>query len=41
MRFQEVEEEFRSRGRSLDDATLAEMDLVWEEVKGRERRGGA
>lgn len=40
-RFQEVEEDFRSRGRTLDGATLEEMDLVWEEVKERERRGKA
>jgi len=40
-RFREVEESFRSRGRTLDGATLEEMDRVWDEVKERERSGGA
>jgi MazG family protein len=34
-RFRQVEAEFRARGRRLEDATLAEMDRVWDEVKSR------
>ena len=32
-RFRRVEETFRERGRSLEDASLGEMDAVWNEVK--------
>ncbi len=32
-RFKKVEQVFDSRGRSLQDSTLEEMDAVWEEIK--------
>jgi len=35
-RFQAVEEIFRQQGRSLDEATLEEMDGAWEAVKAGE-----
>ena len=35
-RFRLVEKAFRDNGRDLDDASLEEMDRVWEEVKQRE-----
>ena len=33
-RFGHVERALRARGRALEDATLAEMDALWEEAKG-------
>lgn len=36
-RFRQVEEAFRLQNRSLADASLEEMDAVWEEVKKREK----
>jgi MazG family protein len=36
-RFRQVESEFRRTNRSLTDASLAEMDKVWEQVKKREK----
>lgn len=36
LRFRRVEQEFRRRGRRVGDATLAEMDEVWEQVKRAE-----
>jgi len=38
-RFDHVEDALRARDRSLEDATLEEMDALWEEVKKRERQG--
>ena len=38
-RFGQVEDALRARGRSLEEATLAEMDALWEEAKRHE--GGA
>ena len=35
-RFRLVEKAFRDNGRDLDDASLEEMDRVWEEVKQRD-----
>ena len=35
-RFHLVEKAFRDNGRDLDDASLEEMDRVWEEVKQRD-----
>jgi MazG family protein len=35
-RFQEVEMELRANNRTLEDASLAEMDALWETVKSRE-----
>lgn len=32
-RFHQVEERFDAQGREMSDATLAEMDAVWDEVK--------
>ncbi|HDQ98700.1 MAG TPA: nucleoside triphosphate pyrophosphohydrolase [candidate division WOR-3 bacterium] len=32
-RFRAVEQDFRGRGRKLEESTLAEMDKVWDEVK--------
>ncbi|UCG43982.1 MAG: nucleoside triphosphate pyrophosphohydrolase [candidate division WOR-3 bacterium] len=39
-RFRRVEAEFAEKGRSLDQATLEEMDRVWDEVKSRDRPTG-
>jgi tetrapyrrole methylase family protein / MazG family protein len=36
-RFRQVEESFRQRQRPMTEASLAEMDEVWEEVKRREK----
>jgi ATP diphosphatase len=36
-RFRHIEERLRERGRRLDQATLAEMDALWEEAKASER----
>ncbi len=38
-RFRAVEAEFRARGRELGNASLAEMDQVWEQVKERDPQG--
>ncbi len=35
LRFRKVEEEMKRKGRRMEDSTLAEMDIVWEEVKKR------
>ena len=35
-RFREVERTFRDRGSELEEATLEEMDAVWDQVKERE-----
>lgn len=35
-RFEAVERELRSQDRSFDDATLEEMDAIWEKAKGGE-----
>jgi len=35
-RFHEVETELRKRQRTLEEASLEEMDAIWDEVKGRE-----
>jgi nucleoside triphosphate diphosphatase len=40
-RFRHVEEGLRSDGRKPADATLAEMDRLWDEAKRVERGGGA
>ena len=37
-RFRHVEERLRARGRQPADATLDEMDRLWDEAKARERR---
>jgi XTP/dITP diphosphohydrolase len=34
-RFEDVERALLDRGRTLDDATLAEMDALWEDAKRR------
>lgn len=39
-RFRAVEQAFREQGRELSSATLAEMDEVWERVKGLESTSG-
>ncbi|HEY8418068.1 MAG TPA: nucleoside triphosphate pyrophosphohydrolase [Limnochordales bacterium] len=36
-RFRHIEARARAQGRRLDDMTLAEMDALWEEAKGRQR----
>ncbi|MBN2356848.1 nucleoside triphosphate pyrophosphohydrolase [candidate division KSB1 bacterium] len=36
-RFKQVEAVFATKGRTLSDATLEEMDAVWEEVKKKEK----
>jgi tetrapyrrole methylase family protein/MazG family protein len=38
-RFSHVEETLHSRGTAMKDATLAEMDNLWEEAKNLERAG--
>ncbi len=35
-RFHEVERRLREQGRTLEEASLQEMDTLWEEVKGEE-----
>lgn len=35
-RFQYIESQLTNRGESIDDATLEEMDALWDEAKGRE-----
>src|SRR5579885_2987082 len=40
-RFRYVEEKLRERGRALMDASLSEMDALWEEAKREERAGPA
>jgi MazG family protein len=37
-RFQRLEKRFASRGKELSGATPAEMDSVWEEIKGKRKR---
>ncbi|HPG38977.1 MAG TPA: nucleoside triphosphate pyrophosphohydrolase [bacterium] len=37
-RFRLVEEDFKNRGESIHDATLAEMDKVWDRVKAAEHK---
>lgn len=39
-RFSHVEESIHAAGRQLKDATLEEMDLLWEEAKKKERESG-
>ncbi len=36
-RFGHIESELKQKGRSLEDSSLEEMDLLWEEAKKRER----
>jgi len=36
-RFREVERRLRQQGRSLQEATLVEMDTLWEEIKREEK----
>jgi len=42
-RFRGIEQELARRGRRLDEASLAEMDAIWDSFRRRERRedGGA
>jgi tetrapyrrole methylase family protein / MazG family protein len=40
-RFNEVEGEMRAAGRTVGDASLEELDRVWEAVKAREGRGAS
>ena len=40
-RFRHIEERLRAQGRRLDQASLAELDALWEEAKAREREGAA
>jgi ATP diphosphatase len=37
-RFSHIEKSLDSRGRSLSEATLAEMDALWDDAKARERQ---
>jgi len=39
-RFGYIEETLHAGGRQMKDATLEEMDLLWEEAKGKERESG-
>jgi len=36
-RFRHVEDRLRERGRKPADASLTEMDALWDEAKGREK----
>ena len=38
-RFRYLETRVKEQGRELKDATLAEMDALWEEAKSNERSG--
>ena len=33
-RFSQVEDALRARGRTLEEASLAEMDALWEDING-------
>lgn len=37
-RFRNVEDEFKKQNKSMHEATLAELDAVWEAVKAREKQ---
>ena len=39
-RFAYIERALAAKGRSLDDATLEEMDALWNEAKGEQPTGG-
>ncbi len=39
-RFSHIEKEIKARGLSLDDASLEEMDALWDEAKHREKLSG-
>ncbi|MFQ6614079.1 MAG: MazG nucleotide pyrophosphohydrolase domain-containing protein, partial [Fidelibacterota bacterium] len=34
-RFKAVEQELKSRGRDIQEASLEEMDAIWNQVKGK------
>lgn len=38
-RFQGIEQELARRGRRIDEASLEEMDAIWDSFRQRERRG--
>ncbi len=38
-RFQHVEKRFREQQRNMKDATLAEMDVYWDEAKAKDKEG--
>jgi len=38
-RFEYLEESLHRQGRQMTDATLVEMDLLWEEAKRKEQSG--
>ena len=38
-RFREIEKRLRTQGRRVEDATLAEMDALWNSIKADERAG--
>jgi ATP diphosphatase len=38
-RFRHIEDRLRAQGRRLDQATLGELDALWEEAKAEERAG--
>jgi ATP diphosphatase len=39
-RFNYVEETLEVRGRSLEEATLEQMDAIWDEIRARDKRTG-
>lgn len=39
-RFSHIEKELKARGLSLDEASLEEMDALWDEAKHREKQSG-
>ena len=40
-RFRHIEDRLRAQGRRVDQATLAEMDALWEEAKANEADAGS
>jgi uncharacterized protein YabN with tetrapyrrole methylase and pyrophosphatase domain len=40
-RFRHIEDRLRAQGRRVDQATLAEMDALWEEAKANETEADA
>jgi ATP diphosphatase len=33
-RFKKIEEELKKRGKPIEEASLKEMDAIWDEIKG-------
>ena len=39
-RFNYVEEQLEARGSSLDQASLEQMDAIWDEIRARDKQAG-